>query len=68
LAFFKLARENINLINIPYKWFFDISYKQGVGEIIGFYKLGQFKEDLFRSLEKQLVLTESKFINLKFFK
>ncbi|KAL5244402.1 hypothetical protein ACI65C_011812 [Semiaphis heraclei] len=58
LEFFKLARQNINLINIPYKWFFNNSHKPGIGEIIGFFKLGEFKEDLFRSLEKQLVLTE----------
>lgn len=60
LAFFRGFLENINLINIPSKWYSDIGHVNKIN-IISFYKLGPYKDNFTRVIEKQIIFTEGKY-------
>lgn len=56
--------NNINLINIPKKWYCNVGEHANIDKTIGFHKLNMLKDDLFRSIEKQLILNKGKLVKL----
>jgi len=46
------------LLIVPPKWFTDISYHLKYEKVVAFHKLGLYKDDFTRYIEKQVVLTK----------
>jgi len=58
---FKSVLEKLSLLTVPPKWFTDVSYHRKYEKVVAFQKLGLFKDDFSRFIEKQVVLTKGQF-------
>ncbi|XP_022167793.1 uncharacterized protein LOC111031953 [Myzus persicae] len=58
ISHFKDILNQINILNIPKKWYYDDNYASKKKKMISFHKLGPYKDDFATSIEKQLILTE----------
>lgn len=54
----------IEKINVPLNWFSDIVYDHNDSNkmVVGLFKLGPFSNKFLRIVEKQLVLTEGRYL------
>ncbi|XP_016659235.1 uncharacterized protein LOC100574211 isoform X2 [Acyrthosiphon pisum] len=57
ISHFKDILNQIDVLNIPEKWYYDKHTTKKI-KMISFHKLGPYRDDFTRSIEKQLVLTE----------
>lgn len=53
------------MIKIPRKWYYDIDEHGSINnKVIGFHKLSPLRDDLFKSIEKQLIVNKGKMVQL----
>ncbi|XP_027845854.2 uncharacterized protein LOC114126166 [Aphis gossypii] len=58
ITYFKEIVDQVNVSNIPKKWFYDYECATKKHKSISFHKLGPVRDDFTRSIEKRLIFTE----------